>query len=139
LESSSQAKKSFRPGREILSGTAEINETYAGGYAEGSPGCAPDSKQAMDMAHRYGEWIWRMDMAAEVSDNKIGRIRMKPRDSVCAANLLPFIPDNSELGILSYTSPSSRRGEQEDRLGEIARLPPPSSEKKYNPPNSINS
>jgi transposase-like protein len=74
-----------RPGREMLSGTVEIDETYIGGFAEGSPGRSSDSKQAVVMA-------------VEVSDNKIGRIRMKPINSVSAADLLPFILDNVELG-----------------------------------------
>jgi transposase-like protein len=76
-----------RPGRDLLSGIVEVDETYIGGSETGS------GKQG-----RGAETKQLVVVACECVGKQIGRVRFKCIDSATAANLIPFIQDNVAQG-----------------------------------------
>ena len=76
-----------RPGRELLSGRIEVDETYVGGSATGGkPGRGAERKEIVAIA-------------VEVHAPKgFGRVRMRRVPDVSAASLIPFVCDVSEEG-----------------------------------------
>ena len=76
-----------RPGRDLLSGTVEVDETYIGGVEAGS------GKQG-----RGAETKTLVVVAAECIGKQIGRVRFKCIDDATADNLIPFIQDNVAQG-----------------------------------------
>lgn len=79
-----------RPGRDLLSGSAEIDETYVGGKAEGKRGRGADKKHIVVIA-------------AEEVGNGIGRIRLRRVEDVSQASLLPFIEEVIQPGAVIHT------------------------------------
>jgi transposase-like protein len=77
----------IRPGRDMLSGEVEVDETYVGGIEAGS------GKQG-----RGAETKTLVVVAAECIGKQIGRVRFKCIDSATAENLIPFIQDNVTQG-----------------------------------------
>jgi transposase-like protein len=67
-----------RPGRDCLSGTVEVDETYVGGPEKDKWGRKIDSKAIVAVA-------------AEENGQGIGRIRLRRIEDVSAASLLPFV------------------------------------------------
>jgi transposase-like protein len=76
-----------RPGREKLSGTIEVDETYVGGHESGKPGRGAENKELVIIAVEFYS-----------DNNQLGRARMKTIDSASAENILPFIQENIEPG-----------------------------------------
>lgn len=74
-----------RPGRDKLSGTIEIDETYIGGLEEGLRGRGAVSKALVAIA-------------AQVNEKKIGRIRLKRIADASADSLEPFIFESVDPG-----------------------------------------
>jgi len=75
-----------RPGRDRLSGTIEIDETYIGGVREGAHGRSMGKKAIVAVA-------------VEIVDKKRpGRIRMRPVPDVKAKGLEPFVREVVEPG-----------------------------------------
>jgi transposase-like protein len=79
-----------RPGRELLSGTVEVDEAYIGGLAEGTPGRGAEGKALVVLA-------------VELDGTGIGRVRMEQILSSSGANLLGFIEENVEKGSIVIT------------------------------------
>lgn len=79
-----------RPGRDLLSGSVEIDETYVGGKAAGKRGRGADQKHIVVIA-------------AEEAGNGIGRIRLRRIDGVSQARLLPFIQEVVEPASVIHT------------------------------------
>lgn len=79
-----------RPGRDLLSGSLEIDETYVGGIAKGKRGRGADKKHIVVVA-------------AEESGTGIGRIRLRRVDDVSQASLLPFIQEVVQPGAVIHT------------------------------------
>jgi transposase-like protein len=79
-----------RPGRDLLSGTVEIDETYVGGKAEGKRGRGADKKHIVVIA-------------AEEDGNGIGRIRLRRVNDVSQNSLLPFIEGAVESKAVIHT------------------------------------
>jgi transposase-like protein len=67
-----------RPGRDCLTGTVEVDETYVGGPEEGKRGRGAEAKTIVAVA-------------AEKSGRAIGRIRLRRIKDVSADSLLPFV------------------------------------------------
>src|SRR5271167_880911 len=67
-----------RPGRDCLTGTVEVDETYVGGPKEGKRGRGAEAKTIVAVA-------------AEKSGRAIGRIRLRRIKDVSADSLLPFV------------------------------------------------
>lgn len=74
-----------RPGRDRLSGSIEVDETYVGGRAEGKRGRGAESKALVVIA-------------AQSDGHKIGRIRLARVANAAAASLVPFIAQSIEPG-----------------------------------------
>lgn len=74
-----------RPGRDRLSGTCEVDETYVGAPEEGVHG-----RETKDKAI--------VAVAVEVRGRGSGRIRLRHVVDVSGASLLPFVEDAVELG-----------------------------------------
>ena len=74
-----------RPGRERLSGTIEVDETYLGGVEEGV-----DGRQTYKKA--------LVAVAAQEDGKGIGRIRMRRIPDVSAASLNAFVQESVERG-----------------------------------------
>jgi hypothetical protein len=70
-----------RPGRDKLSGTVEIDETYIGGLEEGLRGRGAVSKALVAIA-------------AQMNEKKIGRIRLGRIADASADSLEPFIRES---------------------------------------------
>jgi len=80
-------KAMVRPGRDLLSGVVEVDETYIGGMEIGS------GKQG-----RGAETKTLVVVAAECVGKQIGRVRFKCIDDATADSLIPFIQDNVKQG-----------------------------------------
>jgi transposase-like protein len=81
-----------RPGRERLSGTVEVDETYIGGIEPGLAGGRAKGKKVL------------VGIAVEVFEPKgIGRCRMAPLADGSAASLNAFITDHVEPGTTVIT------------------------------------
>ena len=76
-----------RPGRDMLSGTVEVDETYIGGIEAGS------GKQG-----RGAETKTLVVVAAECIGKQIGRVRFRCIDGATAENLISFVQDNVTQG-----------------------------------------
>ena len=81
-----------RPGREKLSGTVEVDETYIGGDEAGT------GKQG-----RGAEQKTLVIVAAECIGKKIGRVRFKIIPDASQESLIPFIEENVEPQITVIT------------------------------------
>jgi transposase-like protein len=79
-----------RPGRDRLSGTVEVDETYIGGLEEGVRGRQTESKALVVIA-------------AQEDGAGIGRIRMHRIADASAQSLVPFIEETVEAGSVIHT------------------------------------
>ena len=79
-----------RPGRELLSGRVEVDETYLGGLEEGILG-RPRAKKALIV------------VAAQEDGNGIGRIRMRQIADASADSLRTFLVSAIEPGTVIHT------------------------------------
>jgi len=79
-----------RPGRDLLSGTVEADETYVGGPEEGTQGRETENKAIVAVA-------------AEKSGRGLGRIRLRHIKDVSANSLLPFIQSAVAPGSTVHT------------------------------------
>jgi len=79
-----------RPGRDRLTGTIEVDETYVGGPESGVAGRKTETKSIVVVA-------------AQEEGNGIGRIRLRRVPNVSASSLLPFIRDAVEPGANVHT------------------------------------
>lgn len=79
-----------RPGRERLSGSVEVDETYLGGLEEGVRGRQTESKALIVVA-------------AEEDGKAIGRIRMRRIADASARSLVAFVKDSVEPGSVVHT------------------------------------
>lgn len=79
-----------RPGRDRLSGTVEVDETYIGGVDEGHRGRQKGNKALVVVA-------------AQENGKGIGRIRMKQIADASADSLIPFITESIEPGSVVHT------------------------------------
>jgi transposase-like protein len=79
-----------RPGRDRLTGTIEVDETYLGGLEEGVRGRQTESKALIVVA-------------AQEDGNRIGRIRMRRIPDASAQSLMPFVRDAIAPGSLVHT------------------------------------
>src|SRR5271165_2388269 len=80
----------FRPGRERLAGTVEVDESYLGGAEEGVRG-----RQTEDKA--------LIVVGAEEDGRGIGRIRLRHIADASSSSLLPFVKDSIEPGSTVHT------------------------------------
>ena len=79
-----------RPGRDLLNGRVEVDETYLGGLEEGLCG-----RLNLDKA--------LIVVAAQEDGPGIGRIRMRQIVDASAASLVPFVQDSVEPGSAVHT------------------------------------
>lgn len=79
-----------RPGRDLLSGRIEVDETYVGGQDAGDKG-RKQGKKALVV------------IAAQEDGRKIGRIRMRRVPDPTAKSLVPFVIDVIEPGSVVHT------------------------------------
>src|SRR5712692_2852757 len=80
-----------RPGRDLLSGKVEVDETYLGGLEEGLRGRLIEEKALIVIA-------------AQEDGMGIGRIRMRQRADASAPTLEPFLLDSIERGSVVHTA-----------------------------------
>jgi transposase-like protein len=80
----------IRPGRDRLSGTVELDESYLGGLEPASHG-------------RGGELKALIAVAAEQDGRGIGRIRLRHIPDASSTSLLSFVEDSIEPGSLLHT------------------------------------
>jgi transposase-like protein len=79
-----------RPGRDLLSGTVEVDETYVGGPEEGTRGRETESKAIVVVA-------------AEKNGRGLGRIRLRRIEDVSADSLLAFVRSAVAPGSVVHT------------------------------------
>jgi transposase-like protein len=79
-----------RPGRDSLSGTVEVDETYVGGVEKGRRGRETETKAIVAVA-------------AEENGKGIGRIRLRRIKDVSGASLLPFVQSAAVPGAVIHT------------------------------------
>lgn len=96
-----------RPGRDLLSGRMEVDESYIGGEKDGLPGRL-NLKKALVV------------VAAQEDGPGIGRIRMRQVIDASAESLIPFIRDSVQPGSVVHTDgwlgylPVERNGYQHE-------------------------
>jgi transposase-like protein len=86
-----------RPGRELLNGTVEVDETYIGGKTEGKRGRGSEEKTLVVVA------VEGIDNIVEKENEKgyekiLGRVRFRCIDNASAENLIPFVCDTVKPG-----------------------------------------
>ena len=109
----------IRPGRDMLSGVVEIDQTYIGGIESGS------GKQG-----RGGDTKSLVVVATECIGKQIGRVRFRCIDSATAENLIPFIQDNVTPGSTVITDgwkgyktiPLKKGGQQRGYIHEVKTI-----------------
>jgi hypothetical protein len=79
-----------RSGRDLLSGTVEVDETYLGGLEEGLRGRLIEEKALIVVA-------------AQEDGKGIGRIRMRQIPDASAASLEPFVQESVQSGSVVHT------------------------------------
>jgi transposase-like protein len=79
-----------RPGRDLLCGTVEVDETYVGGVEKGKRGGETETKAIVAVA-------------AEENGKGIGRIRLRRVKDVSGASLLPFVQSAAAPGAVIHT------------------------------------
>lgn len=80
-----------RPGRDQLTGTVEVDETYVGGKEEGVSGRQTETKSIVAIA-------------VEIHNPKgFGRVRLQRVEDVSAASLIPFVQANVQSGAVVHT------------------------------------
>lgn len=79
-----------RPGRDLLSGAVEVDETYVGGPEEGKRGRETENKAIVAVA-------------AEKNGRGPGRIRLRRIEDVAAGSLLPFVQGAVAPGSIVHT------------------------------------
>ena len=79
-----------RTGREMLTGSVEVDETYLGAEEEGKPGRGAEKKIPVVVG-------------AEMHGKRIGRVRFRCIENSSAEQLLTFIHDNIEKGATVIT------------------------------------
>ena len=79
-----------RPGRDLLTGRVEVDESYVGGEEEGLPGRLNLEKALIVVA-------------AQADGPGIGRIRMRQIVDASAESLVPFVQDSVAPGSLIHT------------------------------------
>src|SRR5664279_3199381 len=79
-----------RPGRDLLCGTVEVDETYVGGAEKGKRGRETETKAIVAVA-------------AEENGKGIGRIRLRRVKDVSGASLLPFVQSAAVPGAVIHT------------------------------------
>ena len=79
-----------RPGRDLLAGTVEVDESYWGGLNEGRRGRNLKNKALIAVA-------------AQEDGRGIGRIRMKRIEDASSESLLPFVEECIEPGSVVHT------------------------------------
>ena len=79
-----------RPGRDLLSGTIEVDETYVGGPEQGTRGRETESKAIVAIA-------------VEKNGRGLGRIRLQQIGDVATDSLLPFVQGAVERGAMVHT------------------------------------
>src|SRR5271157_2323824 len=79
-----------RPGRGLLSGTIEVDETYVGGPERGTRGRETESKAIVAIA-------------VEKNGRGLGRIRLQQIGDVSTDSLLPFVQGAVERGAMVHT------------------------------------
>lgn len=79
-----------RPGRDLLSGRVEVDESYLGGVEEGVHGRKTESKALLVIA-------------AQEDGAGIGRIRMRQIPDASAGSLHPFVGDSITSGSVVHT------------------------------------
>ena len=84
-----------RPGRDALSGTVEVDETYVGGVEKGKRGRNTETKAIVAVA-------------AEENGKGIGRIRLRRIKDVSGASLLPFVQSAAIPGAVIHTDGTRR-------------------------------
>ena len=77
----------IRKGRDKLTGTVEVDETYIGGTESGTGNTG-----------RGAETKTLVVIATECIGKQIGRVRFRCIEAADSENLLPFIEDNIEIG-----------------------------------------
>lgn len=87
-----------RPGRERLSGTVEVDETFIGGKRPGKRGRGAAGKTLVLIA-------------VEDKDDRIGRIRLRRIPDASAESLIPAIEDSVEAGSVVRTDGWSGYGQ----------------------------
>ncbi len=80
-----------RPGRDLLSGTIEVDETYVGGPEQGTRGRETESKAIVAIA-------------VEKNGRGLGRIRLQQIGDVSTDSLLPFVQGAVERGAMVHTN-----------------------------------
>ncbi len=79
-----------RPGRDLLSGAVEVDETYAGGPEEGTRGRETENKAIVAVA-------------VEKNGRGLGRIRLQRIEDASASSLLPFVQSAVAPGSTVHT------------------------------------
>jgi transposase-like protein/Zn ribbon nucleic-acid-binding protein len=82
----------IRPGRELLSGEVEVDETFIGGKETG------EKEDGTNKTGRGSSEKSLVVVATECHGKQIGRVRFKCIDSASGNNLVKFIEDNIEHG-----------------------------------------
>jgi transposase-like protein len=108
-----------RPGRDMLSGEVEVDETFIGGIEAGS------GKQG-----RGTETKTLVVVATECIGKQIGRVRFRCIDAASAENLIPFIQDNVAQGSTIVTDgwkgykplPLKKDGQEDGYIHEVKTI-----------------
>ena len=91
-----------RPGRDRLSGTVEVDETYVGGEEPGFAGRQTDTKSIVAIA-------------VEVREQSLGRIRIRTIADVTAASLVSFVEETVVPGSVVRTDGYTSYGTLESK------------------------